>query len=73
MPRFDDDRYYATNDPALALIAKPGALVQWRHYGRGPAYVKLGGRVLYSGADLNATLTHGALSRGLAGIIRTND
>ena len=56
MRQFEDERYYRTNDPTLAMIARPGVLAQWRHYGRGPAYVKLGGHVLYRAADLNAWL-----------------
>ena len=54
MTRFDDDRYYRTQDPALALIATSGTLAQWRCHGRGPKFVRFGNRVLYFGADLNA-------------------
>ena len=53
MHRFEPDRYYRTADPALAVIATRGTLSQWRHRGEGPRYVRLGGRVLYLGADLN--------------------
>ena len=56
MHRFEPDRYYRTSDPALALIATRGTMNQWRHQGVGPRYVRLGGRVLYLGADLNAWL-----------------
>lgn len=56
MKRFDDDRYYRCNDPALGLIATKGTLGLWRHEGRGPRYSKVGNRVLYFGADLNAWL-----------------
>lgn len=54
--RFDPERYYRTNDPALQIIATSAVMAQWRHRGEGPAYVKLGGRVLYLGSDLNAYL-----------------
>ena len=53
MKRFDDDTYYRTDDPALAILATRGTLSQWRHRGVGPRYVRLGGRVLYLGRDLN--------------------
>lgn len=56
MKRFDPDTYYRTDDPALAIIATRGTMSQWRHRGEGPRYVRLGGRVLYLGADLNAYL-----------------
>lgn len=56
MQRFDPDKYYRTNDPALALIATRGTLSQWRHRGEGPPYVRYGNRVLYRGSELNAWL-----------------
>ena len=56
MKRFNPDTYYRTDDAALAIIATRGTLSQWRYRGAGPRYVRLGGRVLYLGADLNAYL-----------------
>ena len=56
MHRFEDDRYYKTDDPALAVIATRGTMSQWRHRGEGPRYVRLGGRILYRGRDINAWL-----------------
>ena len=56
MHRFDESRYYRTNDPALAILATRGTLAQWRHRGAGPRYVRFGNRILYLGADLNAFL-----------------
>ena len=53
MTRFDADRYYRTDDPALAVIATRGTLAQWRHRGYGPPYVRFGNRVLYRGVALN--------------------
>ena len=50
---FDDDKLYPANDPALAVIGSYSTLAQWRHHGRGPAYVKLGSKVAYAGAALN--------------------
>ena len=58
MHRFDPERYYTSDDPALRIIATRGTLAQWRHYGRGPEYVKFGGRVLYYGAVLNLSSPH---------------
>ena len=59
MGRFNPDRYYRTDDPALAFIAKPQTLAKWRHEGRGPRYVKMERRVVYRGRDLNEWLDRG--------------
>ena len=56
MKRFDPDRFYRTDDPALAVIATRGTLSQWRFRGEGPPYVKFGNRVLYEGRALNQWL-----------------
>ena len=56
MQRFEQDRYYRTDDPALELIGTRGTLAQWRHRGDGPPYVRFGNRVLYRGSDLNEWL-----------------
>lgn len=40
----------------MRLIATVGTLAVWRHEGRGPPYLRVGNRILYSGADLNAFL-----------------
>ena len=53
---FEDDRLYFTDDPALKSLAPYSTLAHWRHEGRGPAFIKIGWRVAYSGADLNAWL-----------------
>ncbi len=53
MKRFEPDRFYRPTDPEMRLIATAGTLAIWRHEGRGPGYVKMGGRVLYEGATLN--------------------
>jgi hypothetical protein len=48
-------RNLLTNDQAAAEIGlAPKTLSFWRCMGKGPAYVKLGGRVLYRRADLAA-------------------
>jgi len=56
MQRFDPDLYYRPQDPAMRLIATVGALAIWRCKGTGPAYIKLGHKILYQGRDLNAWL-----------------
>ena len=66
MKRFEDDRYYRTDDPALALIATRGTLAQWRSRGIGPPYIRYGNRILYLGADLNAWLDYHVVRPGIA-------
>ena len=56
MQRFEDDRYYLTTDEELLLLGSPDSLAKQRSRGEGPAYVKLGRRVLYRGCDLNGYL-----------------
>lgn len=53
MHRFDPDKYYTGDDPAMKYIGTSGTLATWRYEGRGPEYVKFGNRVLYRGAVLN--------------------
>ena len=53
---FDDTRLYPANDPALTAIAPYSTMAHWRCEGKGPAYIKVGPRVMYSGADLNRWL-----------------
>ena len=54
MTIFDDNKLYFTDDPELRKIAARDTLAQWRMRGFGPAWLKLGRRVAYYGADLNA-------------------
>ena len=54
---FDPDRLYPNTDKALDVIAPASTRNHWRSEGRGPAFIKLGQRVAYSGRDLNAWLT----------------
>ena len=51
---FEPDRLYLTDDPNLLAILKASTLASWRCEGRGPVYMKIGKRVYYKGADLNA-------------------
>jgi hypothetical protein len=51
---FENDRTYVLGDPELDLIGDRDKLAQWRHRNKGPAYYKLGRKVIYRGVDLNA-------------------
>ena len=54
--RFEEDRYYRTTDPELAVFGAPSTLAQWRHAGQGPDFVRFGNRILYRGDALNSFL-----------------
>lgn len=56
MNRLDDQKYYTPADEAMRVAGTPGSLAQMRFKGVGPAYVKLGRRVLYKGSDVNRWL-----------------
>jgi hypothetical protein len=43
-------------DAAAHLKRTEKTLAQWRSQGRGPAYLKTGGRILYRRSDLDAWL-----------------
>lgn len=52
---FDDARNYTPSDPEiLALLGSLTRQAQMRHHGRAPAYFRLGRKIIYHGADLNA-------------------
>jgi len=51
---FDDSRNYVLGDPELDLVGDRAKLAQWRHKGIGPAFYRLGRKIVYRGADLNA-------------------
>ncbi|MGB0508129.1 MAG: MerR family transcriptional regulator [Pikeienuella sp.] len=50
---FDQDRNYVLGDAELNLIGDREKLAQWRHKNTGPAYYKLGRKIVYRGVDLN--------------------
>jgi hypothetical protein len=50
---FETDRNYVLGDPELDIIGDRDKLAQWRHKMKGPAYYKLGRKVIYRGSDLN--------------------
>lgn len=51
---FEDNRNYILGDPELEIIGDRDKLAQWRHKNTGPAYFKLGRKIVYNGSDLNA-------------------
>lgn len=51
---FEDNRNYILGDPELDFIGNREKLAQWRHKNMGPAYYKLGRKILYHGRDLNS-------------------
>ena len=54
---YDETKLYQASDPALKNLGAASTLAHWRSEGRGPAFIKLGGRVAYSGTALNEWLT----------------
>lgn len=51
---FEENRSYVLGDPELELIGDRAKLAQWRHKGIGPAFYRLGRKIIYRGGDLNA-------------------
>ena len=51
---FENNRSYILGDPELEIIGDRDKLAQWRHKHMGPAYYRLGRKIIYRGADLNA-------------------
>lgn len=51
---FKNNKAYQPSDPEMSVFGGVEALNQWRHRRCGPAYYKIGRKVLYSGSDLNA-------------------
>lgn len=51
---FENDRNYVLGDSELDVLGNREKLGQWRHKGQGPAYYKLGRKVIYRGSDLNS-------------------
>jgi len=50
---FENTRNYTLGDPELDLIGPREKLAQWRHRNTGPAFYKIGKKVVYRGVDLN--------------------
>ncbi len=50
---FENDRSYILGDSELEVIGDRDKLAQWRHKGIGPAFYRLGRKIIYRGGDLN--------------------
>ena len=50
---FENNRSYTISDTELSIIGNREKLAQWRHKGIGPAYYRLGRKIVYRGIDLN--------------------
>jgi hypothetical protein len=50
---FENNRAYVLGDPELDIIGDREKLARWRHKRTGPAYYRLGRKIVYRGADLN--------------------
>ena len=51
---FEQSRNYVLGDPELELIGVRDKLAQCRHKKIGPAFYRLGRKIVYRGSDLNA-------------------
>jgi len=51
---FNATRNYVLGDPELDIIGNREKLAQWRHKNIGPAYYRLGRKIIYRGVDLNS-------------------
>ncbi len=51
---FEQNRNYVLGDAELELIGDREKLAQWRHKRIGPAFYRLGRKIVYRGEDLNA-------------------
>ena len=50
---FEQNKNYILGDSELDIIGDREKLAQWRHKGVGPAYYRLGRKIVYRGIDLN--------------------
>ena len=50
---FDNNRNYVLGDEELAILGDREKLAQWRHKGVGPAFYRMGRKIVYRGSDLN--------------------
>ena len=49
---FDEEQLYRAADPAMRNIASEGVLSQWRHFNRGPAFIRANRKIFYAGNDI---------------------
>lgn len=55
----DINRLLTTDESAPVMGAEPITLKKWRARGRGPAYIKIGGKIRYRLGDLLAFIEKG--------------
>ena len=65
---FDDQQWYFANDPHVLQLASYHTMAHWRCEKRGPAYHRLGSRIVYKGADLNAWIERQRVETEVASI-----
>ena len=53
---FDNSRTYNSDDPELDIFGSKQKRAKWRYQKFGPAWIKIGRKVLYAGSDLNSWL-----------------
>jgi len=62
---FDENRHYQqTDELILQLLGSREKQAQMRHYGRSPAFYRLGRKIIYHGSDLNAWAFAHRISNG---------
>lgn len=64
---FDPNRSYVPGDRELEVIGSNDKLAQWRHKRKGPVFYRLGRKIIYRGADLNAWAEAGRVEPGKGG------
>lgn len=64
---FESNRSYVLGDPELEIIGDREKLAQWRHKRMGPAYYRLGRKIVYRGVDLNAWADANRIDPGESG------
>ena len=57
-------RFFSERQAAEYLDARPQTMRAWRHRGRGPAYLKLTGRIRYRLEDLEAFIAESRVVPG---------
>lgn len=63
---FDPTTLYDDDDHELDVIGTKEKRAQWRHRRFGPAYIKMGKRVKYSGAALNQWIAENTIQTNSA-------
>ncbi len=65
---FDETRHYQPTDPEIiALLGSTTKQAQMRHFKRSPSYFRLGRKIIYHGADLNAWAQANKVETGCEG------